>query len=124
MPKKITTPLDQRVCKRGHVGQYRKRGARTLACYECQKLAIAKFKVSGKIGRTRLPLEKRVCKQGHVGQYSRAKDGSAFCKPCGVEARIRFLSRNDVDVLKYERQLLLVELARVEALITKHESGE
>jgi hypothetical protein len=121
MPK-ITVPLDQRVCKRGHVGQYRKRANATV-CYECQKLAQAKFQASGKTSSKRLPLEERVCKYGHAGSYARSSQGTPFCRECGKDAIAKYHSRSSVDSLRYERQVLESELARVNALIAQRESG-
>jgi hypothetical protein len=92
------TPLTERVCKRGHIGQYRKRGVRTLACHPCQKLANARFKERGgtfspELSLQKKPLTERVCKRGHIGQYRLRGKNSIVCHECSKIALARFTER-------------------------------
>jgi hypothetical protein len=88
------TPLTERVCKRGHIGQYRKRGVRTLACYACQRLANARYKEREGIPYSPavVALEERVCKRGHAGQY-RKRGNVIACHECSKIAVARFTER-------------------------------
>ena len=114
--KPNTTPLEDRVCKRGHVGQYRKRGAKTVACYECSKIAIANFRERG-VAQPRVPLEDRVCKRGHVGKYKMYSTGYSGCTEC---AKIATKEYNDRTSGKHREERTLAKLtARREQLITE-----
>jgi len=128
--KSNTTPLNERVCIRGHVGQYRKRGATTIACYECSKIAIAKFKERGGSTYRPVPLEERVCNQGHVGQYQLSPTGKARCTECSKIAykahrdRVRDTTREEQALARLlkRREYLISELAELTLRITFEES--
>ena len=97
-PNPNPTPLTERVCKRGHIGQYRKRGVRTLACYPCQILAKARFTERGgtysrELSLQKKPLAERVCKRGHAGQYRLRGKSSIVCHECSKIAVARHRAR-------------------------------
>lgn len=97
-PNLNPTPLTERVCKRGHIGQYRKRGVRTLACYPCSKLANARFKERGgtyspALSLQKKPLAQRTCQRGHIGQYRLRGKNSIVCHDCSKLANARFRER-------------------------------
>jgi len=91
--KPNTTPINERVCLRGHVGQYRKRGD-TIACHECSKIAVARFKARGGTTYRPMPLEHRVCRHGHVGKYVLSPRGYARCTECSKLATKAYLERS------------------------------
>ena len=85
---KITIPLNERVCKRGHVGKYVARPKGGTICSECMKIAVAKYKVKADAVRAilyptppKLPLDQRACTYGHVGKYV-DYSGNLSCSAC------------------------------------------
>jgi hypothetical protein len=84
MPKKITVPLDQRVCKRGHVGKYVARANTSDYCTECElekRRAIQEAVRALTPPKHEIPLNERVCKYGHVGYYV-DYSGNLSCSAC------------------------------------------
>jgi hypothetical protein len=128
-PKPNTTPLNERVCKRGHVGQYRHRGGQKPACYECSKIASAKFATRVGPAHKRVPLEERICGNGHVGKY-RMTSGRARCSECSRiayeawQARARDTTREEQALARLlkRREYLIAELAELTIRITFEES--
>lgn len=126
---KSKVPLDQRVCKRGHVGHYRKRGTATVACYACSKIAIANFRERG-VAQPRVPHSERVCKRGHVGLYKRYDTGYSSCTECAKIATKEYHARNRSGLrqdqtlvrLTARRDQLTAELAEVVLRIAFEES--
>lgn len=124
-----TTPLNERVCIRGHVGQYRKRGS-VEACHECSKIAVARFRERAGVPHSPVPLEERVCKQGHVGQYRTNSNGHTRCVECSklatkaFQERLRDTTREELNVARLvkRRDRLTVELAEVTLRIALEES--
>lgn len=129
-PKLNTTPLNERVCKRGHVGQYRLRADSSVACYECSKIALVKFKERGGASYPVGPLEERVCSRGHVGQYQLNSKGHARCTECqriamrAYQDRERGRSREVLNLarLTKRREYLTSELAELMLRIALEES--
>ena len=124
------TPISERVCTRGHIGQYRKRGT-AIACHECSKIAVSKFRERGGVPHSPVPLEERVCKHGHVGQYKVNKDGHKHCVVCTKLAYKAFYKRQQdstsrvewhVSKLMKRREELVAQLAEVVARIAFEES--
>ena len=123
------TPISERVCHRGHVGQYRKRGT-AIACHECSKIAVSKFRERGGVPHSPVPLEERVCKHGHVGQYKVNKDGHKHCVVCTKLAQRDFWNKKQ-DSTRVERNLskltkrreeLVAQLAELTLRIALEES--
>lgn len=82
---KNTTPLDQRVCKRGHVGKYIARANSNPACTECEWLkrkAIQDAVRALTPSKREIPLNERVCKRGHVGKYVERANSVPACTDC------------------------------------------
>jgi hypothetical protein len=113
-PKPNTTPLNERVCKRGHVGQYRHRGAQQPACFECSKIASAKFATRVGPDYKNVPLEERICSSGHAGQY-RMVSGRARCSEC---SRVAYKTWQAKDTARQEHALAKLTKRR-EQLITE-----
>lgn len=126
---KITIPLDQRVCARGHVGQYRKRGD-AIACHECSKIAVARFRERAGVPHSPVPLKERVCNRGHVGQYQTSPSGYTRCMECARAlareylAQARDSTREQVVLAKLtkRREELTTELAELTLRIALEES--
>lgn len=130
MPRtKATTPLEERVCFRGHVGQYRMR-SNAAVCHECSKIAVARFRERGGVPLPVVPLEERVCKQGHVGKYKTTPRGHTRCTECAslavkaFNARLRDTTREELNLtrLTKRRNKLTAELAEVVLRIAFEES--
>ena len=128
-PKPNTTPLNERVCKRGHVGQYRHRGGQKPACYECSKIASAKFIARVGPAHKLAPLEERICSNGHVGKY-RMTSGRARCSECSRlayeawQARARDTTQQERALAKLlkRREYLTSELAELALRIALEET--
>ena len=127
--KPNTTPLNERVCIRGHVGQYRERGG-VIVCHECSKIAVSRFRDRGGVPHSPVALEERVCKQGHVGKYVKNDRGHTRCTECSKLAykahrdRVRDTSREEQALAKLfkRRKHLIAELAELSVRITFEES--
>jgi bacterioferritin-associated ferredoxin len=124
------TPLEERVCTRGHVGQYRQRGG-AIVCHECSKIAVAQFRERGGATYRPMPLKERVCRHGHVGQYVSNKHGSgARCVEClrvatrVLQERARDTTREQLNLanLLKRRDYLTRELVELALRIALEES--
>jgi hypothetical protein len=97
MPKKITVPLDQRVCKRGHVGKYVVRSTAT-ACTECElqkRKAIQDAVRALTPPKQVVPLSERVCTRGHVGKYVERPNTTPACTDCMKIAIAKYKAKAD-----------------------------
>jgi hypothetical protein len=97
MPTKITVPLDQRVCKRGHVGKYVVRSTAT-ACTQCElekRKAIQDAVRALTPPKHEIPLNERVCKYGHVGKYIARPKRGTVCKECMKIATAKYKVKAD-----------------------------
>jgi hypothetical protein len=98
MPKKITVPLDQRVCKRGHVGKYVARANTSDYCTECElekRRAIQEAVRALTPPKHEIPLNERVCKYGHVGKYIARPKWGTVCKECMKIATAKYKVKAD-----------------------------
>lgn len=77
-PSAFKIAPEDRICPRGHVGQYRYEGRDGhLHCAECSRIRA----------RESQRRKRRVCPRGHKGQYKapKGKPGKAYCKECKRE---------------------------------------
>jgi hypothetical protein len=126
---KIEVPLSERVCIRGHVGQYRQRG-NSKACHECSKIAVSRFRERAGVPHSPVPLEERVCSHGHVGKYVIGQRGHARCAECSKIAskahndRVRDTTSEELTIarLTKRREKLTAELAELMLRIAFEES--
>lgn len=113
---KDTTPLDQRVCKRGHVGKYVERST-AIACTECElekRRAIQQAVRAITPPKQAIPLNERVCRRGHVGKYVERANSSPACGECMKIAVAKYKVKADAvkTLLKYR-----VEATAVSSLL-------
>jgi hypothetical protein len=104
MPKKNSeVPLNERVCKRGHVGQYVARPEMSSYCNECelQRRSVIQQAVRELTPpKPKVPLEERVCKRGHVGQYRNRTGSTPACFECLKIAFAQYKERGGVPVVR------------------------
>ena len=82
---KNSTPLSERVCKRGHVGKYVARPNMSSYCTQCElekRRAIQDAVRSLTPPKPVIPLNERVCKRGHVGKYVDRPNTTPACDDC------------------------------------------
>lgn len=79
-PRIASTALDKRVCKRGHVGKYKRNGNGHIFCGECKRISDrASYTPVARKAPDYIP---GTCPNGHVDMYVMNNRGHRQCLEC------------------------------------------